>query len=60
MQWNNFTQIVFIFYIFICPLQVSMSDKLTLVNLNLLLVFDMTFMLDRIMDLFVGYYNPNG
>jgi hypothetical protein len=27
---------------------------------ELLLVFDVIFMLDRFLDLFVGYYNPNG
>ena len=26
----------------------------------MLLAFDIIFMLDRFLDLFVGYYNPNG
>lgn len=29
-------------------------------NLKILLFFDLTFMVDRILDLFVGYYKPNG
>ena len=60
MQWNNFTQMVFVAYIFICPLWVAMSDKLSTEHMKLLLVFDVTFMLDRAMDLFVGYYRPDG
>ena len=60
MQWNNFTQLVFVVYIFICPLLVSTNKDLSKSDMKFMLVFDMTFMVDRVMDLFVGYYKPDG
>ena len=60
MQWNNFTQFVFIFWIFLTPILVSQDTNLELLGLNSLLAFDIIFMIDRFMDLFVGYYTPNG
>jgi hypothetical protein len=34
----------------------QMSDP----NIQILLFFDFTFMMDRVLDLFVGYYKPSG
>ena len=60
MQWNNLVQFVFVAWVILAPLLVSMNKQLDPAHLNLLSIFDILFMLDRIFDLFVGYYNPNG
>jgi hypothetical protein len=60
MQWNNFTQIVFMAWIIITPIMVSKEIRLSEQSLNMLIYFDVIFMIDRFMDLFVGYFNPNG
>lgn len=36
------------------------SRQVSIQNMKLMLVFDIIFMIDRILDLFVGYYQPNG
>jgi len=60
MQWNNITQVVFVAYILICPVIVSYDRVIEWKYVELLLCFDLIFMFDRVLDLFVGYYNPNG
>ena len=60
MIWNDITVIVFLAYIIIMPLLIGVDPIMTKDNLTLLLIFDITFMADRILDLFVGYYTPNG
>ena len=60
MQWNNFTQFVFIAYIFIMPLLVGIDPRLKTAYLKILVSFDVTFMMDRVLDLFVGYYKADG
>ena len=60
MQWNNFTNIVFIFWIFYAPIPISSKTSLDLGSLNILLIFDVIFMLDRILDLFAGFHKPDG
>ena len=59
-MWNNFTILVFVAWIIIMPLFVSMNVILDPMHLQILIIFDVAFMLDRVLDLFVGYYNPNG
>ena len=42
------------------PVIVSLDQMIAWKYVNWLLVFDICFMFDRFLDLFVGYYNPNG
>mmetsp|Transcript_26688 Transcript_26688/g.40710 ORF Transcript_26688/g.40710 Transcript_26688/m.40710 type:complete len:139 (+) Transcript_26688:322-738(+) len=60
MWWNNFTQLVFIIWIFLTPNLISRDRILDIQNFQVLLAFDIIFMIDRVMDLFVGFYTPNG
>lgn len=60
MWWNNFTQIVFVTYIFLTPIYVAQDTKLNTDHIGLLLLFDIIFMMDRFFDLFVGFYGSNG
>lgn len=60
MQWNNFITFVFVLYIFIAPLFISYSTKFQGDQLSYLLWFDVLFMMDRIADLFAGFYRPDG
>lgn len=60
MQWNNFTQVVFVIYIFLAPILIVENKTLSANSMRVLLVFDVLFMIDRFADLFVGYYCPNG
>ena len=60
MWWNNFSQVVFLVYIMLMPLIICMSSELSEDKLTLLTCFDFTFMIDRILDLLVGFYKPNG
>ena len=60
LQRNNFIQLVFVCYILICPTIVVNNTYITAKHQGLLLIFDFTFMLDRVFDLFVGFKNPNG
>jgi hypothetical protein len=60
MQWNNFSQIIFVVWIIITPIMLSKEVRLSNESLRVLIYFDIIFMLDRFMDLFVGYFNPNG
>ena len=39
---------------------VSREVRLSQESLKVLIYFDIIFMMDRFLDLFVGYYNPNG
>ena len=55
MQWNNFTNIVFVVWIFYAPMPISMNTRLTQEAMGNLLIFDVIFMLDRVLDLFVGF-----
>ena len=60
IQQNYMMLFIFIIWLFLTPIKVShdtfMSDK----DVNSLLTFDIIFMVDRILDLFVSFYNPNG
>ena len=60
MQWNNLTQIVFVIYILITPIYVAQDTNVNPDHVGLLLMFDIIFMLDRFLDLFVGFYGSNG
>ena len=60
MQWNNFITTVFVFYIFIAPIFISYDTKFVSEQFKILLFFDILFILDRIADLFAGFYKPDG
>lgn len=47
-------------WIIITPIMVSREVRLSQKSLNVLILFEIIFMFDRFMDLFVGYFNPNG
>lgn len=60
MQWNNFITTVFVFYIFIAPIFISYDTKFASEQFKILLFFDILFILDRVADLFAGFYRPDG
>lgn len=60
MQWNKAILIVFIIWIFQTPILISYDHSISHENFTTLMVFDTVFMVDRILELFVSYYNPNG
>ena len=60
MQWNNFTQVIFVLYIFLTPMFVSESITMSSTKMSILMLFDIIFMIDRFLDLFAGFYDPNG
>lgn len=53
-------QLVFVAYIVLLPIFVSSEVKMIRYHQNILLVFDIIFVIDRILDLFVGFYRPDG
>ena len=53
LQRNNFLQLVFVFYILICPYIVVNNEFIQPKHQGFLLIFDFLFMLDRVVDLFV-------
>jgi len=60
MQWNNFTILISFVYIILTPTLIGSATKLASSHSAILLIFDIIFMLDRILDLFVSDYNPDG
>lgn len=58
--WNNLVLILFIVYIIMLPLFISYDTTMKKSNLSILLMFDILFMIDRIGDLFLGYFRPDG
>lgn len=60
MHWNNFITSVFIFYIFVAPIFISYKTEFEQWQLDILLFFDILFVMDRIADLFAGFYRPDG
>jgi hypothetical protein len=52
--------VVFVLYIIIFPAICVQNVVMAEENIKLLLLFDVLFMIDRFLDLFQGYYNPNG
>lgn len=55
MWWNNFVNIVFVIWVFYAPMPICLGTRLTSEAINYLLIFDVVFMLDRVLDLFVGF-----
>jgi hypothetical protein len=55
MLWNNLVIMNFIAYVLIIPVVVSFNPILDTQTLHMLLVFDIVFLMDRILDLLVGY-----
>lgn len=60
MQWNNVTVLIFIIYMFMLPLFICFDQVITRDSMDLLIIFDIIFMIDRCADLFVGSYNQDG
>ena len=55
MLWNNFIVLVFVVYMLICALFISYSFKLSSKQINILFIFDIMFLIDRTIDMFIGY-----
>ena len=53
--WNNFIILVFVVYMLISALFISYSFKLSSKQINILFIFDIMFMMDRSIDMFIGY-----
>ena len=60
MVVNNIIVVIFIIYMVLFPLYVSFDRELTDDNFFRLVMFDMVFIFDRFLDLFVGYYKEDG
>ena len=60
MVVNNVIVVIFLIYMVLLPLFVSFNSILDDENFYGLFVFDIVFILDRCMDLFVGYYQEDG
>jgi hypothetical protein len=55
MLWNNLVIFNFIVYVLIIPVVVSFNPIIPSSTLHVLLIFDIVFFMDRILDLLVGY-----
>ena len=60
MVINNIIVVIFLIYMVLLPLNVSYSSILDDEAFYSLFVFDIVFIMDRCMDLFVGYYQEDG
>ena len=59
-QWNNFITYSTIIYIILIPLLTSRSVSLIYKDQVILFVFDVVFVIDRTVDLFIGFNRPDG
>jgi hypothetical protein len=59
-HWCNFVQLSFIMWIFLMPYHVSVYQDMKYEQIEFLLLFDIIFIIDRFIDLLVGFYRPNG
>ena len=60
MWWDNFLLIATIIYLFQLPLYVCHDKYLTWRNFFLLSNFDFIFIIDSIINLFIGFYDKDG
>lgn len=60
MVINNTIVLIFIIFMVQFPLYVSFDKNLTEENFFSLVMFDLVFIFDRLLDLFVGYYKEDG
>ena len=60
LQWDNGMNLLFIIWIFLAPLFLSQGYLLSDEKFKQLLLFDIIFIIDRFLDLFGGFYQPNG
>ena len=60
MVINNVIVGIFIIYMFVMPLTISFENKISSENITILMIFDVIFLIDRSLDLFVGYYREDG
>ena len=51
---------MFVVYIFLYPIQVAQNIEIDETHEQILTIFDFIFIVDRILDFFEGYYNPDG
>lgn len=54
---NLIVQFIAIFYIFVAPAIIVSNDIIPEHYKNFLLIFDVVLMMDRVQDLFLGFYN---
>ena len=52
--------LLFIFWIFATPVWIAQETILDDAKFRKLFIFDVIFMLDRLIDIFVSFYKPNG
>lgn len=60
MQFQNLVQSIFIIYVILVPMIVSYDVILSTGNLQLLFFFDMIFLGDKVIDLFLGHFDNLG
>ena len=60
MVVNNIIVVIFLIYMVLLPYFVSFDNILSDQDFYSLFVFDIVFICDRSMDLFVGYYQEDG
>ena len=60
MQWDFFIALVFILWLFIAPIYISRHMNVHDDDRRQLFLFDIVFIADRFIDLFVGFFKPNG
>ena len=58
--WGNLLLLLTIIYLFLLPLLVSLSSTLSKHNFGILFIFDMFFMANSFLKLFVGFANEQG
>ena len=60
MVINNVIVLIFLIYMFVMPLCVSFDKTISPSNVTMLMIFDVVLLIDRSLDLFVGYYREDG
>ena len=60
MHFDNQMIFVLIVWLFLVPIKVCQAQYMSNEDVQMLLAFDIIFILDRLQDLFVTFYNPNG
>jgi hypothetical protein len=59
-MWNMAMCMVFIYWLFLTPIYISRHQTVGKEEIQTLQIIDLIFMLDRILDLFIGFYNTDG
>ena len=59
-KWNIAVCFVFIIWLFITPIYISRQQEVGDAELATLFIFDIFFLVDRVLDQFVCFYTPQG